>query len=90
MQEKRAHSRVLFNRDVYVSLPEDKAFSCTAYDFSMHGIGILTDNQLEAGETVTVEFQIMTNASWRDINLRGRVAYSKQQNNQFKTGISFY
>jgi len=90
MQERRAQSRVLFNRDVYLTSSGGKSISCTAYDFSMNGLGVFTDQELTAGETITVEFQIMSNTEWREINLRGRVAYSRQQNKQYKTGISFY
>jgi hypothetical protein len=90
MQERRAHSRVSFHRDVYLVVSKEKAYSCVAYDFSMRGIGIHTDEQLMAGQTISVEFQIKSNTSWRDINLRGRVAYSRPHGSHFNTGISFY
>lgn len=91
MQERRAHSRVSFHRDVHLVVSRDRSYSCVAYDFSMRGIGIHTSEQLMAGQTISVEFQIKSDSiNWRDINLRGRVAYSRPQGNHFNTGISFF
>jgi hypothetical protein len=90
MQERRAHSRVCFHRDVSLVVSREITYSCVAYDFCMCGIGIYTSEQLPAGQTISVEFQIMSDSSWRDINLRGRVAYSRQQGDHYNTGISFY
>ena len=90
MKERRAHSRVLFHRDVSLVLANDRTYTCVAYDFSMRGIGVSTSEQLNAGDTISVQFQIISNANWRDINLRGRVAYSRPQGDHFNTGISFY
>ena len=90
MQERRAHSRVCFHRDVSLVVSRQRTYSCVAYDFCMRGIGVHTSEQLQAGQTISVEFQIMSESRWRDINLRGRVAYSRQQGDHYSTGISFY
>ena len=89
MQERREYSRVIFRREVFVTLPDGMTLSSMAEDFSMHGMGILTDKPLNLGTNLTVEFNILSQDDWREITLRGKVVYCKQKSEQFKNGISF-
>lgn len=89
MQDRREYSRVIFRREVYVTLPDGGTMSSMAEDFSMYGIRILTDAPLDLGSTLSVEFNILSQDDWREINLRGMVVYSKPDRDQFINGISF-
>ena len=89
MQERREYSRVIFRREVFVTLPDGMTLTSVAEDFSMNGMGILTDKPLDLGSSLTVEFNILSQDDWREITLRGKVVYSTAKANQFKHGISF-
>lgn len=89
MQERREYSRVIFRREVFLTLPDGESIASMALDFSMYGIGLITDEPLPSGTTLSVEFNILSQDSWREINLRGKVVYCKPDHEQFKNGISF-
>jgi len=89
MQERREYSRVIFRREVFVTLPDGMTLTSVAEDFSMNGMGILTDKPLDLGSVLTVEFNILSQDDWREITLRGKVVYSAAKADQFKHGISF-
>lgn len=89
MQERREYSRVIFRREVFITLSDGMTLASMAEDFSMYGMGILTDKPLDLGATLTVEFNILSQEDWREITLRGKVVYSKLKSEQYKNGISF-
>lgn len=89
MQERREYSRVIFKREVFVTLSDGDTLFTMAQDFSMYGIRILTDTPLELGSILSVEFNILSQDDSREINLRGTVVYSKPEQDQFINGISF-
>jgi hypothetical protein len=89
MHERREYSRVLFRREVFVTLPDGMTLTSMAEDFSMYGMGILTEHPLDLGSELTVEFNILSQDDWREITLRGKVVYSTAKSSQFKNGISF-
>ena len=90
MPERREHHRVIFRRDVYLSLPDGQATSCVSEDFSMYGMAVLTDAPLGVAQILYVDFKILSQSDWREVNLRGKVVYSSVEANQFKSGISFF
>ena len=89
-QERREYTRVKFRREVYLTFPDGESWLSTSEDFSMYGMGILTDTPLEKDQTLMLDFKILSRDDWRDINLRGRVVYSSVEGDQYKIGISFY
>ena len=90
MQERREHHRVIFRREVYLTLPNGEAKHSMSEDFSMFGIAVLTDSPLELEQSLIVDFKIMSRDQEREVNLRGKVVYSSPESGQFKSGISFY
>ncbi len=90
MQERREHHRVIFRREVYLTLPDGEAKHSMSEDFSMFGIAVLTDTPLKIKQTLMVDFKIMSRESSREVNLRGEVVYTSPESGQFKSGISFY
>ncbi len=89
MQERREFNRVIFKREVAVLLDDGETLFSLAQDFSMHGMSLLTEIPLDPGCELSVEFNILGQEDWREINLRGRVVYSKPEQKQFKSGITF-
>ena len=89
MQERREHSRIIFNREVYLVFGNDRSLGCLAENFSLHGIGLLTEEALNLDSVVSVELQLIGYAQNREITLQGRVVYSRPDGVQYKTGISF-
>jgi len=89
MQERREHHRVIFRREVYLTLPDGEAKHSVSEDFSMFGIAVLTDQPLELKQMLIVDFKILSQEEWREVNLRGKVVYSSPESGQFKSGISF-
>jgi hypothetical protein len=89
MHDRRQYSRVIFRREVFISLPGGKTMTSMAEDFSMYGMGILTEAPLDLGSTLTVEFNILSQDDWREISLRGKVVYCSPKSEQYKNGISF-
>lgn len=89
MQERREYSRVIFRREVFITLSDGETLSSMAQDFSMHGMALLTNEPIQLGTTLFVEFNILSQDDWREINLRGKVVYCKQEHAQYKHGISF-
>jgi len=89
MQERREYSRVIFRREVFVTLSDGATLPSMAEDFSMYGMGILTEQPLELGSMLIVEFNILSHDDWREVTLRGKVVYTKSKSEQYKSGISF-
>lgn len=89
MQERREHSRIIFNREVYINFDNDRSLECMAHDFSMRGIGLFTDEAIAINTLISVELQLLGQQQQREINLQGRVVYSRPDGAQYKTGISF-
>lgn len=90
MQERREYTRVKFRREVYLNFPDGRSWQSFSEDFSMYGMGLLTDSPLEKDQTLFLEFKILSKEDWREVNLRGKVVYSDAFGDQYKTGISFY
>lgn len=90
MHERRAHSRIAFNREVYVTFDDEHSLLCMAHDFSMRGIGLLTDEAIALDTVLSIELQMMNHESNREVTLRGRVVHSRAEGSQYKMGISFY
>lgn len=90
MEERREYTRVLFRKEVYLTLPNGHSRSSMSEDFSMYGMGLRTDEQYQAGQSLHLDFRILAQNSEREVNLRGRVVYSDPHAGLFKTGISFY
>jgi len=90
MHERREHSRITFNREVYLTFDNDRFLACMAHDFSLRGIGLLTDESITIDSVIAVELQTRCHEGNREINLRGRVVYSRPDGLQYKTGVSFY
>jgi len=90
MHERREYNRVIFKREVYLTLPNGKSRSSMSEDFSMYGMGLLTDEQLDQGQSLYLDFKILSHDSEREVNLRGKVVYSDPSKGLFKTGIIFY
>ena len=90
MQERREHHRVIFRREVYLTLPDGEAKYSMSEDFSMFGIAVLTDTPLELKQSLIVDFKIISQDQEREVNLRGKVVYSSPESGKFKSGISFF
>jgi len=90
MQERREQHRVLFRREVYLTLPDGESRYSMSEDFSMLGIAVLTDTPLTLEQMLMVDFKIMNQNESREVNLRGRVVHTCEASGQFKSGISFF
>ena len=90
MQERREYTRVKFRREVQLNFPDGRTGLSLSEDFSMCGMGLLTDSQLEKDQILFLEFRILSKEDWREINLRGKVVYSNAAGGKYKTGITFY
>lgn len=90
MHERREYTRVKFRREVYLTFPDGESWHSTSEDFSMYGMGLMTESALDKDQTLILDFKILSKDDWRDINLRGRVVYSSVEGDHYKTGISFY
>ncbi len=90
MQERREYTRVVFNRHVVIAFSDGETMASVARDFSINGIAVMTDVPLSLGETLYVEFSILSQDDWRDVNLRGKVVYSEPTQEHYKNGINFY
>lgn len=89
MQERREYSRVRFVRDVVILLENGATMLSTAEDFSLHGMALITQQPLAPGCLLSVEFNILGQDDWREINLRGRVVYSIHGHHGYKSGITY-
>ena len=89
-QERREYTRVIFRRDVYLTLPNGESRHSVSEDFSMYGMALVTESPLDKDQTLYLEFKILSKDDWRDINLRGKVVYSSGDGEQYKSGICFY
>ncbi|MGD8925641.1 MAG: PilZ domain-containing protein [Thioalkalispiraceae bacterium] len=90
MQERREYTRVKFRREVYLTFEDGKSLHSISEDFSMYGMGVLTDSPLHKDQILHLDFKILSRDDWRDINLRGRVVYSSSNGEQYKIGIIFF
>jgi len=90
MQERREHHRVIFRREVYLTLPDGESKHSMSEDFSMYGIAVFTDTPLTLEQTLMVDLKIMSQNKSREVNLRGKVVYTSPQSGQFKSGIHFF
>lgn len=90
MQERREFTRVIFRREVYLTLPNGESWLSASEDFSMYGMQVTTESPLDKDQTLTLDFKILSQDDWREINLRGKVVYSSAEGDRYKSGISFY
>jgi len=90
MQERREYTRVKFRREVYLTFQDGKSLHSISEDFSMYGMGIITDSPVDMDQILFLDFKILSRDDWRDINLRGKVVYSSSYGEQYKIGISFF
>jgi hypothetical protein len=90
MQERREYIRVKFRRDVDLTFPDGESTHSVSEDFSMYGMGLITDTQLDKDQIVTLDFKILSKDDWREISLRGKVVYSSAHGPQYKNGICFF
>ena len=90
MQERRGFTRVIFRREVYLTLSNGESWLSASEDFSMYGMQVMTESPLDKDQMLTLDFKILSQDDWREINLRGKVVYSSAEGDRYKTGISFY
>jgi len=89
-QERREYTRVIFRREVYLTLANGESCHSVSEDFSMYGMKLMTESALNKDQTLMLDFKILSKDDWREINLRGKVVYSTVEGDRYKTGISFY
>jgi len=90
MNDRREHHRVIFRREVYLTLPDGETKHSMSEDFSMLGIAVFTDTPLELSQTLIVDFKVLSQEESREVNLRGKVVYTSSESGLYKSGISFY
>ena len=90
MQERREYTRVKFRREVYLTFEDGESLHSISEDFSMYGMGVMTDSPLDKDQILYLDFRILSRDDWRDVNLRGKVVYSSPNGEQYKTGIIFF
>ena len=87
--EKRQHRRIPFQREVQLATRDGREITLRAIDFSMSGMGLLSDRPAIIGEQVWLRFQVATLGETRELNVPGEIRHVDFKDRGYSLGISF-
>jgi hypothetical protein len=90
ISERRQRRRIAFERPVRITTEDGDRYSLMSQDFSMQGLGFLSDKPRDIGEVLRVTLNIGHNGKTHIINALGEVVHRRYQNNKFRVGMRFF
>lgn len=89
LMEKRKHKRIQYGRTVNVKTFSGRNLQLEVLDYSMGGMGLISDTPFDTGEVLEFESIITLDGDERILELRGEIRHIQGQLQEFAFGICF-
>jgi len=90
MHERRQRRRIPFKRPIRVTTPAGDKLSQMCVDFSMEGIGFLSNDPRDVGDILRVSVNIGQNGRTHILDCLGEVVHRRYKDKKFYVGMRFY
>jgi len=90
MHERRTRRRIPFNKPIRITTEGGEKLSMMCVDFSMEGIGFLSNAPRNVGDILRVSMNIGNNGRTHLLNALGEVVHRRYQDKQFYVGMRFF
>lgn len=87
--EKRQHRRIPFRRKVYLANQNGDEEMLQASDFSLTGMGILSERPVEIGDKVKLRFKVNTLGKTQELTVSGKIRHVELMDDKYVVGINF-
>ena len=89
LMEKRKHKRIQYGRTVNVKTFSGENLKLEVLDYSMGGMGLVSDTPFNTGEVLEFESIITLDGDERVLELRGEIRHVQEQLQEFSFGVCF-
>lgn len=90
MHDRRTRRRIPFKRPIRITTEGGEKLSLMCLDFSMEGIGFLSQAPRDVGDILRVSMNIGNNGRIHILNVLGEVVHRRYQDKQFYIGMRFF
>lgn len=90
IHDRRTRRRIPFKRPIRITTEGGDRLSLMCVDFSMEGIGFLSQDPRDIGDILRVSMNIGNNGRTHVLNALGEVVHRRYQDKQFYVGMRFY
>ncbi|MFO8025989.1 PilZ domain-containing protein [Thiohalophilus sp.] len=87
--EKRQHRRIPFRRRVYLARDEGDEQLLESSDFSLSGMGMLSERPVQIGEKVWLRFEVNTLGNPRQMNVQAEIRHVDLTPHCYRVGVNF-
>ncbi|VAW94623.1 hypothetical protein MNBD_GAMMA22-2431 [hydrothermal vent metagenome] len=88
--EKRKNRRIELARPILMQTAKGKNIPLKCLNFSMEGVGLLSDQNFEMGKRIILTINIAQHGKVRLLNFLGEVVYTSELNNIYNIGLKFF
>ena len=89
LMEKRKHKRIQYGRTVNVKTQSGRNLKLEVLDYSMGGMGLVSDTPFDTGEVLEFESIVTLAGDKRVLELKGEVRHTQEQFQEFAFGVCF-
>lgn len=90
MHDRRQRRRIPFKRPIRITTEAGDKQSLMCVDFSMEGIGFLSNNPRDVGDILRVSMNIGNNGRTHVLNAIGEIVHRRYKDKKFYLGMRFY
>ncbi|MBI1422859.1 MAG: hypothetical protein GC149_05270 [Gammaproteobacteria bacterium] len=90
MHDRRTRRRIPFKRPISITTDKGDKLSMMCMDFSMEGIGFLSNAPRDVGDILRVTMNIGNNGRTHVLNALGEVVHRRYKDKQFYVGMRFF
>ena len=87
--EKRKHKRIQYGRTVNVKTTDGKNVLLEVLDYSMGGMGLVSDSSFNKGDILEFESIMTLDGDVRTLELKGEVCHIQEQYQEYSFGVRF-
>ncbi|MEJ2360217.1 MAG: PilZ domain-containing protein [Gammaproteobacteria bacterium] len=89
LMEKRKHKRIQYGRTVNIKTQNGDRLQLEVLDYSMGGMGLVSDVPFEAGDILDFESIMTLDGERRVLEIKGEVRHIQQQFQEYSFGVCF-
>jgi len=89
LMEKRKHKRIQYGRTVNVKTREGDRLRLEVLDYSMGGMGLVSDVPFETGDILDFESIMTLDGEERFLEIKGEIRHIQQQFQEYSFGVCF-
>ncbi len=87
--EKRKHKRIQYGRTVKVKTEAGQNYRLEVLDYSMGGMGLVSNIPFETGEVLEFESIMTLDGDERLLDLKAEIRHIQEQFQEYAFGVSF-